>query len=185
MHSEYSPHYPIRLKIIYDLTKKSAELNQHIQSRTRWDKMDLEKYKSEISKIYQSWKIFLIHQLRLVHFGIFGLFHIVDLCILSIPRIGHSPLLLLGRLRRTITGWQFLFQYKQTNWKTSFLTELQMNFHGPTFINVKGIDVSEIDYFLYKTSAQVSTGKLSTYMYISVSDLSIFSLVWTFLGCAV
>jgi hypothetical protein len=46
--------------------------------------------------------------------------------------------------------------------------ELQMNFHGPTFINVKGIDVSEIDYFLYKTSAQVSIGKLSRY--ISVSD---------------
>ena len=46
--------------------------------------------------------------------------------------------------------------------------ELQMNFHGPTFINVKGIDVSEIDYFLYKTSAQVSTGKLSTH--ISMSD---------------
>ena len=45
-----------------------------------------------------------------------------------------------------------------------------MNFHGPTFINVIGTDVSEIDYFLYKTSAQVSTGKLSTYMYISVSD---------------
>jgi hypothetical protein len=45
-----SDHYPIRLKIIYDLTKKSAGLNQHIQSRTRWDKMDLEKYESEINK---------------------------------------------------------------------------------------------------------------------------------------
>lgn len=49
-----------------------------------------------------------------------------------------------------------------------FDCDLQMNFHGPTFINVKGIDVSEIDYFLYKTSAQVSTGKFSTYL--SVSD---------------
>lgn len=46
--------------------------------------------------------------------------------------------------------------------------ELQMNFHGPTFINVKGIDVSEFDYFLCKTSTQVSTGKFSTYL--SVSD---------------
>jgi hypothetical protein len=45
-----SDHHPIRLKIIYDLTKKSAELNQHVQSRTRWDKMDLEKYESEINK---------------------------------------------------------------------------------------------------------------------------------------
>ena len=38
--------------------------------------------------------------------------------------------------------------------------ELQINFHGPTFINAKGVEVSEIDYFLYKTTAQVLTEKI-------------------------
>jgi endonuclease/exonuclease/phosphatase family metal-dependent hydrolase len=38
--------------------------------------------------------------------------------------------------------------------------ELQINFHGPTFINAKGVEVSEIDYFLYKTTAQVPTEKI-------------------------
>jgi hypothetical protein len=55
-----SDHHPIRLKIIYDLTKKSAELNQHMQSRTRWDKMDLEKYESEINKKLPKLKDLLI-----------------------------------------------------------------------------------------------------------------------------
>ena len=27
--------------------------------------------------------------------------------------------------------------------------ELQINFHGSTFINAKGVEVSEIDYFLF------------------------------------
>jgi hypothetical protein len=31
---------------------------------------------------------------------------------------------------------------------------------GPTFINAKGVEVSEIDYFLYKTTAQVLTEKI-------------------------
>jgi hypothetical protein len=38
--------------------------------------------------------------------------------------------------------------------------ELQVNFHGPTFINAKGVEISEIDYFLYKTTAQVFTEKI-------------------------
>jgi hypothetical protein len=37
--------------------------------------------------------------------------------------------------------------------------KLQINFHGPTFINAKGVEVSEIDYHLYKKTAQLLTEK--------------------------
>jgi hypothetical protein len=41
-----------------------------------------------------------------------------------------------------------------------FPSSNKINFHGPTFINAKGVEVSEIDYFLYKTTAQVLTEKI-------------------------